>query len=240
MLTLSKSEINFISKAIKNNTRMDLREINEKRDQKITENEKFASSLVDRSVLIERGHSKLNLSISFRSSLNTLKILELKMTNKEELKDCNNEELKTIKITNKNDITEELKTINHSLNYSNNPALKKIEDLLESFNIGIYIEVYIIKNDGNIYDMIIDGLKYIFSSIKIPNILRLEECYNCSINIPECKSYAIYGTELILDPTILEESSSEGIIRIFEGEERSIISEGSIDFNNFTLINDLI
>lgn len=212
MQNLSQGEVSFIAKAIESTIRMDMRRMDEKRAQTITETSAHASALADSAVQVSRGYSQVCLSVSFRSSYRTLAALNLTL-GKEHVS------------------SDEFKTLKCALS-DTNPSFKIIEDFLNSFNIGCYIEVYIIRNDGNIFDMIFDGLKHIFSSIAVPNVCNLSENIQSGVDLPACTSYAMFGPKMVLDPTRLEEQSSDGIVRIFDTNGvKCVLAEGSIDFD---------
>ncbi|ELA42129.1 uncharacterized protein VICG_00770 [Vittaforma corneae ATCC 50505] len=80
--------------------------------------------------------------------------------------------------------------------------------------------------------MIFDGLRHVFSSIAIPNIHNLSENIQSGVNLPTCNSYAVFDSKMVLDPTLLEEQASNGIVRIFDIDgEKCAIAEGSMDFS---------
>ncbi|ELA42128.1 uncharacterized protein VICG_00769 [Vittaforma corneae ATCC 50505] len=113
MPTLSQNEASFIANAIKSATRMDMRKMDEKRNQTMEESSKYASALADGTVQVTRGYSQISLSVTFRSSLRTLMSLNLAL----DTEGMDSNEFKTLKCT----LSE------------TNPSFKKIEEFLNSF-----------------------------------------------------------------------------------------------------------
>lgn len=106
------------------------------------------------------------------------------------------------------------------------PSLFILEEYLRNQSVSCIINVNVIKNDGNIYDMFFSGIRYLFQSISIGETVL-------SVDIPETVSYAIFDysngvddtVKIVADPTILEEESCDALIHVINGK---IMIEGRI------------
>lgn len=238
MKTISLEEANFVAKAVNNNTRIDREDVNQHRNSQIISPSEYASPLADASLKVIRGYSIISLSVCFRTSIHTLSALNMLDTSpvslpavlypstlypstlnspKEGAIDLS--DFRTVKIQ---ENPTQSTTIQESM-------LKHIENFLNKHNIGCLIELYVIRDDGNLFDMVFDGLKEMFKSIEIPNILDLNMAVKSGVDLPTCISYAVIGSTAVADPTRLEELAADGIIRVFSNG--CVISEGNVDFS---------
>ncbi|KAM0681808.1 hypothetical protein GINT2_000325 [Glugoides intestinalis] len=213
MQEVNQSEVQFIIDSIEEHVRMDTRELTQKRQLTIIDPCPFASALADKAIRIIRGHSEMSLSISFRSSFETLYELNIVSENRESL--LSKDDFKTLK-----------SSISHP-----NPCFNVIESFLNTFKIGCVIEAEIIKDDGSLLEMFFTGLKHIFSSLLIPDIHNLSMSIKAGVELPTCTSFAFIKSKSVTDPTLIEEKSSDCLIYIFEGPEKAMLAFGSVDYS---------
>lgn len=238
----SHSEIEFTRKSIEKNIRLDGRSIDQMREEKI---EKWNNSQADNSINIKRGHSEIIMNLVFKTSLSTLK--KLKLTHSiEGIDNSTHNKIYSnglIDIFFTKNIQNEFSSLETNFREMN-PCFQLIEKWLDTHSIGLEIEVIEISNDGNTFDMFFSGLKAMLQSIEIPDIDNLNKEISSCLTIPHSNSFAYFNDRLLKDPSLIEEASSDGIIRIFELENKPVafIFQKLNDTNQTVqqILNDLL
>lgn len=215
---VSQKEMRFIQSVVENGLRIDTRNFPEKREQFITEPSEYASSLCDRSVKITRGYSQLSLSFTFNTSFEA----PCKLLLTEEYDKAKDE-------------SEEPNFLKTCYNKPN-PCFEKINSFLKNYEICLLVESYVIRDDGNIMEMFFDGLRHVFSSIHVPDLHNLHKPIEAKLELPKCTSYAIFGSKIVTDPTLIEETSADGTLHVFDDEKSCILFTGSISVDNLSNI----
>lgn len=217
----SKTELEFTTKAIQNKVRLDTRGFMEEREQILVEQD---VPQADRSIKIRRGLSEIDLNISFKSSSETLSHLGL-MNNDNDgsFMDRFFRRSSAIEalVLNQHLSSENLQTLQTKLDHPN-PVFTRLESFLRRFKIGALIEISVVRDDGNVFDMVFDGIRYIFSDIAIPDVSNLSEERKEGIDLPWSASFAVFQDAFVADPLLIEESSSCGIVHIFKEADQSI------------------
>lgn len=224
MQSFSKEELSFNTKSITNGFRTDKRDFLQNREQQIL---KINCPQSDKAIKIIRGFSEVELKIGFKASCSTLQrigALDEIAENVELIsnKHKNEQIIEGSKIHNIELIFEEYKTIQSKFTQLNS-VFERIENLLNEYEIGILIEVVVLKNDGNIFDMVFAGLNYIFNNLEIPDIKDLNNSLIVNVNLPISETFAIFSDFIISDPILIEEASADGVIHIFK-ENNTIIN----------------
>lgn len=197
MKKFSATEIDYIRQSICRGVREDLRSFDTSRKtiQKLGELPR-----ADGYVKLERGRTLVELSVQFKETEATLKELNV------------NPDLfpEAIEVLESNiAIPRVLESILH--------------EFLEDSKIGMKLEMNVIHDDGNVYDLLFHGLSIIFTDIDVPDIYDLKNTRKAKINIPFSITYAIYGDSFILDPTLLEEKSADGLLHLYRNSDQKIL-----------------
>lgn len=211
-----EEELAFVRHSILNGVRIDLRGSNEIRDT-IHAFPEIAQS--DGSVSIRRGMSEVEVSIQFKECIDGL--VALKLVSEEFISDEAAIESSVA-----------LPRFVHSL----------ISESLKPYKVGVRINLNVINDDGNVYDLFFLGLRLLFESVEMPFLEDLHKTAVSKINIPTSASFALIGNAYVKDPTKIEESASHGLIRLFVGDNREmlgIFSEGVCNIERSALIGVL-
>lgn len=231
MNKFSQSEIDFARKCLSNNIRLDERQCNQQREETI---EKCNISQADASICLKRGNSEIILNFSFKASIETLKTLDLipHLHISNSYLSCSLYTNNALNIFASSETFKDFSTLKCTFNEPN-PCFNKIEEWLNSYNLGLQIELVIVTADGNIFDMFFNGLKYILESVNVPNIKNLSSDIPSFLSIPTSTSFACLNNTFFRDPTLIEEQSSDGIIHLyFESDKKiSIYCEGLKDIH---------
>lgn len=115
--------------------------------------------------------------------------------------------------------TSETYTLNCNMQYEN---LGIIDNILQKHKIGLSVIINIIKDDGGIMSMYYEGMKHIFANITVPKSenLRYDEQY--SVELPTFKTYALFESNNVIDPTKNEELSCDGLVHIYTLDNKVI------------------
>lgn len=221
MDSFSRAELEFVVRTIENKVRLDTRELMEKRIQVLVEQD---VPRADRSIKITRGLSEIDLNISFKSSRKTLAHLKL-------MEDgidggfmdrffYRSEAIGTF-VRDQHQSSEDFQTLQTKLKCPN-PVFTRMEDFLDQLKIGVLMEVVVIRDDGNVFDMIFDGIRYAFSDIIVPDINSLSKEKRTGVSLPWSTSFAVFEDLFVADPVLLEEHSACGIVHVFKDADQKI------------------
>ncbi|CAF0850064.1 unnamed protein product [Brachionus calyciflorus] len=197
-------EIEFLVGLITAGSRLDLRAFDEEREFIFKEN---VCPRSDKSIYLKQGYTEMNIDIVFKSTGETLESLNY------------TREAYRTTVFDESHLDVHIKDIHGSdvsLPYITEEklCLDGIKNLLSSYKIGATIEVNLINNDGNVFDVFFKGLNILFSSLMIPNIKNLKEDIEISYSTPMTRAYAIINDTIIYDPTLLEEVASNAILHV--------------------------
>lgn len=227
----SKAELEFTVKAIRNKVRLDTRKFIEKREQTFVEQD---TPRADRSIKVKRGNSEIDLNVLFRSSGETLIHLNLmKNGDDRSFMDrffCHSNAIEPL-VPSQQRSFENLQTLQTKISHPN-PTFARLESFLKHFKVGVLIEITVIRDDGNVFDMTFDGIRYVFSDIIVPDATNLFRERKAGVDLPWSTSFAIFQDSFVADPVLLEESSACGIVHIFREADQSIsvFTERPVDF----------
>ncbi|KAI5148158.1 hypothetical protein ENBRE01_0146 [Enteropsectra breve] len=241
-MTISKTEKAFIAESVSHGLRCDSRTASEYREHAFAE---LDLPLADRGLRLSLGNATAEISVVFRSNDSTLDALNIR--------DENRPTFESRRIT-VNALGANGGRIEHIFNmFEKNryfgAFLENIDDLLIKYKIGLYININVIQNDGNLTDIVFNGLKMIFSDIDVPNVKNI----SCSsgthaiadalldsndfepvqLSLPMAKSYAVIRDKTILDPSQVEEDASDCLIHTFEQNNARVFIavEGCVDLD---------
>lgn len=232
MFEASKRELEFISGLITAGSRLDTRTNKDQRTFIFKDNIRPKS---DRSLYLKQGFTEIEINIAFKSTPETLEHLNY---SKSAYKTIDvNDSIVELYIKSRDGSDLFIKNINDK-----NPVFESLKELFSSFKLGIIVELIVINNDGNIFDLFFRGLNEIFSEILIPNVDNLNKDFPIKHNLPISKTYAIVNNTILYDPTLLEELSSNAIIHIFllEDTKYTIVDGKPIKYENITNILELL
>lgn len=215
----SQDELEFVRNGIAKGHRSDLRMNKEERKAYV-----ICSSIAqsDGSVRVKRGWSEIEISVQFKETPETLGASNVPG-----------------EVLGNNELYME------SIEFSKIPIPKiitsKILELLSSYKVGIRVEFSISSNDGNIYDLFFIGLSTLFKGLEVPIIGDLRKTEKREIDIPVSKTVALFNNgHFVVDPTMIEEEASCGLMHIFisnEGKLMGCLSEGNCDIEQELLTN---
>lgn len=229
-----KSELGFTVNAIKHNTRLDLRQLSEERVFQWQENDILQP---DRAIIAKCGASEIEISVLFGATVDTKQApskdgTQLFVINEKPI------EIKFIGSSALNS-AQSINFINKSLASS---IFKDLETQLKQYCLTALIEVIVINNDGNIFDLFFKALNILFSNINIPNVHDLSNDILISLLLPVSRSISLIDDKMVVDPNLLEEEAAKGIVRAFyKGDECiGVFSEGCIKYNELSrIVNEL-
>ncbi|ORE00334.1 hypothetical protein A0H76_1458 [Hepatospora eriocheir] len=108
--------------------------------------------------------------------------------------------------------------------------MEVLEKYLSEIKISVSIDIKIYRDDGNVYDGVFNCLSSIFSDIQIPCLNVLDNTtsslykdnmeminrkfFNVKIDLGFSTTYAIFGTQGIIDPILAEENSCDVTLHI--------------------------
>lgn len=241
MSALSSHELAFVVKGIQNSTRLDLRPLDGEREISFRD-----SNLpqTDRSLNCRLGHTEIEISVVFKSTAQTYQELHLLpdasipagMSRPIEFKLTGNVLSRSSEMIcslfNMLCLFSTSDTESTSEDWRNNPVFGELWGILDSFKVGLLIEVKIINDDGNVFDLVFRGLHKAFSEIKMPNIRDLTSCQTAGFNLPVSKTVAVVRDVVVVDPTLIEEASADGLVHIFFSDNQvlRILTNGSIGY----------
>ncbi|KAG5859116.1 hypothetical protein KMI_09g15440 [Encephalitozoon hellem] len=215
----SQDELTFVRNGIAKGCRADLRKSKEERKTCVT-HASIAQS--DGNVRVKRGWSEIEVSIQFKETQETLGASNI------------SEEILNVK-------EQHAESIEFSKIAIPDIIISKILELLDSYKIGIRIELNILSNDGNIYDLFFIGLGTLLKSLDVPIIDDLKRTEKREIDIPISRTVALFNNgHFVVDPTMIEEEASCGLMHIFvsnEGKLMGCLSEGNCDIEKGSFIN---
>lgn len=232
MESFSTEELDYVIKSLQQDIRLDCRGLDEAREMSISED---SSSQPDKSMILKRGLSEIELRISFKLSAHS--VVTIQLPNEILFMDRLFGSLKPdiIPSWNRGINPDDYRTV-ETKHLPPNPSIAILEKFLIKFKIGATIEVIIRKNDGNVFDMIFDGIRHAFASIKVPDINDLKKEIEAGVDLPQSTSYAIFETAVISDPTLIEETAALGVIHVFKDNFDKVInfvSEKSINKDRY-------
>lgn len=91
----------------------------------------------------------------------------------------------------------------------------EIMELFNKYNIAPQIELKVIKDGGNVYGIFHEGLRRILQSFVVPNVDDFSMQYNESIELPECRSFAVFDDVYVSEPIKYEEMSCDAVVNVF-------------------------
>jgi len=235
MDSFSRDELDYVTKSLQQGIRLDCRDLDESREMSISEG---SSSQPDKSMVLKRGLSEIELRISFKLSAHS--VVTIQLPNEILFMDRLFGNLKPGIIPNQSSWNrginpDDYRTI-ETKHLPPNPSIAILEKFLIKFKIGVTIEVGIRKNDGNVFDMIFDGIRHAFASIKVPDVNDLKKEIDAGVDLPKSTSYAVFETSVISDPTLIEETAALGVIHVFKDKFDKVInfvSEKSINKDRY-------
>lgn len=240
MDSFGKEELEYVIKSLNNGVRLDSRGIDCIRETLI---EKDTCFIPDKSVIIRKGRSEIVVKIAFKSSY--LSIIDANLPEEQSyFERCFGKGTSSIFKTNYNRglDPDDYRTVETKIIIPN-PVISILEEFLKKHKIGVSIEVEIRKNDGNLFDMIFEGLNHLFSSISIPNIDNLEATIETGINLPKSYSYAIFDCGIVADPTLIEEMAALSIVHVFKDpndcNEIYFLNENPLEYSKYKSIMTL-
>ncbi|KAI5170353.1 exosome complex component RRP42 [Pancytospora epiphaga] len=215
MKGISEGETMFVKMALERNVRLDSRSFTQGREWKY---EKNNLPVTDGSLYLQAGHTSLTLSVMFTTTLT-------------KLLDVSPIEFKFVGIS-----VSSSASINSFLARDwavpANSIFGKLYSLLDSLSLTALIEIEVLQDDGNVFDLVFTGLSSLFSTISFPNIVDLANPIPASLVLPTSRTFVVYNNELISDPTFLEERTLEVQIHAFyesDGRLLTVFLEGPID-----------
>lgn len=215
-MAISKDESCFIANTISNNIRIDLRRLDERRQQVI---EILNHEFYEGSAKVQRMNSEIEVFVNFQESSELLFDLGL------------------IPIG-------QISSSNYAINLPGCFDLKKYFDgFFKKFRLNLQIIVKIIHDDGGTNSLVCDALALIFDRFEAPlfNSFNSFETVEYKIEIPKCSIFAVYGDQLILDPSKIEEEAAEGIFEIlsFDNEIQGAKFNSQADYSMDTVLRHL-
>ncbi|KAM0671852.1 hypothetical protein CWI42_121920 [Ordospora colligata] len=207
MELISNDELAFTRTVISTGTRIDGRGRNEYRTIEMIPSEISQS---DGSIRLKRGFTEIEVAIQFKETMETLLSLGISPCTKASGLSESRVESFGIEI----------------------PSIisTQIENFFSSYKLGIRIELRVIRNDGNIYDLFFIGLNSILRNICVPVIEDLKQCEKSTIEIALPTTVALFeNCVFVKDPTIIEEKASLGLLHVIidsNGKLMGCISEG--------------
>lgn len=213
----SDGELGFVVRSAQSGVRLDARPFDGVRAFSCASNEILQA---DASVHARLGATEAEISVLFRSTAAALLEMRLVADEREAPADA---QLIEIKLANG-------AAPIGAMPDSDSPALRKLRALLSEARLGLLIEVRVLNDDGNVYDLLFMGLHAIFSDISVPNIRDLATDLRAAISLPVPRSFALVGDAVLADPTLLEEAAADGLVRVFAEDGRALctVVEGSV------------
>ncbi|KAF7683757.1 Exosome complex component Rrp42 [Astathelohania contejeani] len=206
------NEKEFVRNAISYGTRIDLRGFHEIRQIKISDS---TNEQADGYIRLGNGETEIEIFIRIFETEKTLIKLDISANELKKYKDASKSIEKEIEV-------------NLML-----PIEKYFIPILKKYKIGIKIELNLIKDGGNSYDLLFYGISKIFKCISIPLIENIKEEIKEireSIDIPYSQTYAIFGDEYLSDPNKLEEQSCDCLVHIFYDQSKAQICGMEINY----------
>lgn len=191
MENFSEDELAFVRNGVSNGLRIDLRKAKDERSTQIICSD-IAQS--DGSVRVARGWSEVEVSLQFKETTETLIALG---------------------ITRRGDDSGDESPIDAKVEIP--VAIKSmILGFLAPHRLGIRIDLNVISNDGNVYDLFFAGLNALLGDLEIPVVNDLERTERRGLDIPLSRTAALFGNGgFVLDPTRIEEKASCGLMHVF-------------------------
>ncbi|CAD26114.1 hypothetical protein [Encephalitozoon cuniculi GB-M1] len=215
----SRDELALVRSEIASGLRADTRKSEEERRTDVVHSN-IAQS--DGSIKIRRGESEVEVSIQFKETMETLMTQNISG----EWLDTNESSMESIEF---------------SKIAIPNIVSSMILELLASYKIGIRIELNILSNDGNVYDLFFIGLSILFKNLDMPVIDDLRRSERRKIDIPTSKTVALFNSgRFVVDPIMIEEKASCGLMHVFVNSNGALMGclfEGNCSAEQEVLVN---
>jgi len=214
MELVSNDELAFTRMVVASGTRIDGRSRNEHRAVEIIPSEISQS---DGSIRLKRGSTEIEVSIQFKETVETLLALGIRPCTK--ASDLSESRVESFGM--------EIPSI----------ISTRIEEFLSSYKLGIRIELRVIRNNGNVYDLFFIGLNSILRNICVPVIEDLKKGEKETIDIALPTTVALFENGVFVkDPTIIEEKASLGLLHVIIDSSGRLM--GCISERNCHLMHD--
>lgn len=226
-MQISPDETTFIKEALKSGTRMDGRKLTEMRNQQIRKDPSNASPLSDGAVKITRGQSELIVSVVIKGRD------EVVPGSAGSTGSASSKGGRAPSSTSPDTISLSMHDLRLDSTFFTTftskaifscPPWMVIHNFLIPYGVGCLIDMTIVNDDGNLFDMLFDAVKEIFQSVQVPVLTDLSRTVTDGVAVPWCRSYAVIGGVVVADPTGVEEAAAEGTVRLFEGGQ--LVGEG--------------
>lgn len=244
MEPLSEGEMKFIRRSLLCGIRLDGRGNAEERDFSYVE---YSLPMADRAIKCVLGNTAVIVSILFKTTPATVQALNGSLTAAEEALDGRDVQfrfpeqqwatrLSTLSFLNNlgdRSSAETSATSGDNCQESKYLIFKQIEQFLAEYSIGVTIEVHMLEDDGNLFDIFFRAMTVLFSDIRIPNVKNLSDELIAGIDLPISETYTVLENSLIRDPTLKEERATDGLVHILrkEGHIVSLLVEGHVPYD---------
>ncbi|KAI4291996.1 hypothetical protein PAPHI01_1270 [Pancytospora philotis] len=236
MDTASASEVEYAQKSISAGVRPDGRALHECRPYSY---EPYDVPLADRSLVLQRGLTRIVVSATIRSSAQTLEELRIAPSSKTPEVEPR---LIDIRFSNAcvSSSAEEVDLLRalfaEGCHYGF--VADALREALVRFKVGLSLEVKIVQDDGNLYDLVIAGIHELFTAISVPDIHDLDTYAVARLDLPVCHTYCIVNGAAVADPSALETAASAGRVRVFRRGDAvlAVLAIGSVSTEDLRVV----